>query len=478
MQRKDSLQKRFTSPHKTGETGQAIVLIAVAALVLVAIMGLAIDGGRLLFLKRETQNASDAAAIAAARALCLDRADWKEAGEAAAERNGFLDGDNGDIVEIVSPPTKAGVEIAPECGGCYVEVTVGGEIPASFIGIVYDGPLATTSYAIGACNPNQFSLLDDDEPDMRALFGLSPDCETTVTGSSVEIVGGAHANGDIKINPSQGGGIIVGPTSYAGEAHNSLDKIKFCPPDEGCPDGYGGGGGGYTTPAGLCAPSCFTDPDGGDDGGSGGSGDCEPGSFPAENPYKVCEQLEDPLGYELSDFAPGSDFANAAAADPDGGYYDFTASGYACSKQGTKSFIDDHTTGGVLDTGLYYFGNCEIQLNQFSNKSGTITWVTGGPIKVSGGTNDLHAYTDGLLMFSDAGGDTCVGRAIELPGSSNTLEGNLYGPHGEVKFSNSGGYLKGCLIARRPNFSGSDTEVICEPGIAATGGDPGVWLSE
>ncbi|MBN1562663.1 MAG: hypothetical protein JXA10_02410, partial [Anaerolineae bacterium] len=49
-------------------SGQAIVILGVASIGLIAMMGLAIDGGRLLFLQRDTQNAADAAAIAAARA--------------------------------------------------------------------------------------------------------------------------------------------------------------------------------------------------------------------------------------------------------------------------------------------------------------------------------------------------------------------------------------------------------------------------
>ena len=51
-------------------SGQAIILIGIAAVGLLAVTGLAIDGGRLLYLRREAQTAADAAAIAAARSLC------------------------------------------------------------------------------------------------------------------------------------------------------------------------------------------------------------------------------------------------------------------------------------------------------------------------------------------------------------------------------------------------------------------------
>ena len=47
--------------HRKSEAGQAIVLIAFGMIVLIMVMGLAIDGGGLLFLRRDAQNAADAA---------------------------------------------------------------------------------------------------------------------------------------------------------------------------------------------------------------------------------------------------------------------------------------------------------------------------------------------------------------------------------------------------------------------------------
>ncbi len=483
MRRKLALHKWFTSSDDTGESGQAIVLIGLATMVLIAIMGLAIDGGRLLFLKRETQNASDAAAIAAARALCEGRADYVKAGEDAAAANGFVDGESGDVVTIVSPPTQASVPIEDECEGCYVEVTVGGEIPASFIGIVYNGPLQTTSYAIGVCNPNQFNLSADDEDTLHALFNLSADCQTKVTGAGYDIIGGVHANGYFFLNPSAGAGgtgTVYGPASHTGDIHSGWTKGVYCPPD--CPDGYewGGSGGGYATPAGRCAPSCFdSGGGGGGSGGSGGSGGCTPGDYPAANPYQVCEELADPFSYQLTDFdGPEDPFVQAAIADPDAGYYDYTASGGACNKNGTKAWINGMISGGTLPTGLYYFGNCEIQLQNFDNISGEITWVSGGPMKISGGTNNLHAYTDGLLFYSDAGGDSCNGKAVTLPGNSNTLEGNVYAPHGLLHFSASSTTINGCLVGYEVALTGSQATVICDTTAGTTGGDPGIFLAE
>ncbi|MGQ9467712.1 MAG: pilus assembly protein TadG-related protein [Anaerolineae bacterium] len=51
------------------EQGQAAVLVAIALIALLAMVGLAIDGGQLLALRRAAQNASDAAALAGTREL-------------------------------------------------------------------------------------------------------------------------------------------------------------------------------------------------------------------------------------------------------------------------------------------------------------------------------------------------------------------------------------------------------------------------
>ncbi len=54
------------------EKGQAIVILALAMIVMLLFAGLAIDGGNLFVVKRQTQNASDAGALAGARQLVLE----------------------------------------------------------------------------------------------------------------------------------------------------------------------------------------------------------------------------------------------------------------------------------------------------------------------------------------------------------------------------------------------------------------------
>jgi hypothetical protein len=58
------------SRYRSAQSGQAIVIIALAMIVLLLFVGLAIDGNRLFELKRKEQNAADAATLAGSYARC------------------------------------------------------------------------------------------------------------------------------------------------------------------------------------------------------------------------------------------------------------------------------------------------------------------------------------------------------------------------------------------------------------------------
>jgi hypothetical protein len=146
-----------------------------------AALGLAIDGGGMFFLHRDTQNATDAAVIAATYARCTS--DVEEvvefAGLEAAKRNGFGNDEASNWVTVNNPPdsgTGAGDDQ-------YVEVMITADKPSYFIQLVFPGPLRVTSRAVGRCSPPF-------EPGMLpALMGLSRTCPNTVdlTGSQITV---------------------------------------------------------------------------------------------------------------------------------------------------------------------------------------------------------------------------------------------------------------------------------------------------
>jgi hypothetical protein len=78
---------------KTNEKGQALVLIALAAVGLFAFAALAIDGSSVFSDRRHAQNAADTGAYAAALARVRGKpeAEWKQAGLDRVETNGYAD---------------------------------------------------------------------------------------------------------------------------------------------------------------------------------------------------------------------------------------------------------------------------------------------------------------------------------------------------------------------------------------------------
>jgi len=91
---------------RNNEAGQVLVIVALLLVVLVGVMGLAIDMGYLRYMKRRLQTAADAAAIAGALALnsCPGGcAAVTTAADSASGENGFTDGIHGVTVTVSYP---------------------------------------------------------------------------------------------------------------------------------------------------------------------------------------------------------------------------------------------------------------------------------------------------------------------------------------------------------------------------------------
>ena len=444
-------------------SGQVIVLVALAAVGLIAIMGLAIDGGRLLFLRRDTQNAADAAAVAAARALCTAR-DPVPYALAAADANDFDNNRTTNWVDVYTPPIHAAITIPDACRGCYVEVNVKGEIPPSFISIVYGGDLGATGFAIGTCNPD-LNNTGNQAPELRALWAMSELCSpvpVTVTGNNITISGGAHSNGEMKIMPSQGGGTVIGPTSAvvahsADEIVQGQDKVTWS-----AGSSVGGGGGG-STPTGSCLASCFS-------GTSGGGGESIP---PDGKPYLTSKKTSYPVDFKIEDFQlPDGKYAKPA--NDVGQYYEFPCSG---------KFWDwveaNHLSGGKLDDGIYYAA-CDMDISHSTgNITGSVTFVSTGGITVKGDGQQWQPYTANLLMFAGAN-DGCNGNgAVKFSGNNNSWKGIIFAPGGSIKMSAAtNNSTAGCLVGLSVELSGSNNTVVCDNSASPSEPEPGIWLSE
>lgn len=149
----------------SSERGQAAVLLALAFLVLLASVGLAIDGGIVYTERRRAQNAADAAAMAGALAI-LHRGNAVQAAYARANDNGYDNNQTDNWVHVYRPPIHG-----PTAGDTnHIEVEIRTRVNAVFSQLVFSGVLENTVTAIGRARPPTASPLADG----HALVGLSP----------------------------------------------------------------------------------------------------------------------------------------------------------------------------------------------------------------------------------------------------------------------------------------------------------------
>lgn len=117
--------------HNKTEKGQVLLLMVFGLVGLIALTGLAIDGGNAFSDRRQAQNAADAAALAAAMAKANNDAGFANVGYARAASNDYQDDALHDVT-VVSPPTSGFYAGNSE----YVQVTITSTVETYFAPIV------------------------------------------------------------------------------------------------------------------------------------------------------------------------------------------------------------------------------------------------------------------------------------------------------------------------------------------------------
>lgn len=388
------------------ESGQAIVFVALLIIAMAAFVGLAIDGGGLLFLQRDLQNATDAAVVAATYARCTN-GNPVTAAYAAAAQNGFDNNGTTNWVNVYFPPLDG-----PGMGdNRYVQVNIRAIKPPFFIQLVYGGPLEVTSRAVAYCTPSF------NPGSVPALFGISQTCNQTVdfSGSTTYIDGGIFSNHDIHAQ----GGNASDPADVYGLAETVLDSIR------------------------------------------GPSADIV--NFHDGVATNVAVR-EDPLAatFPIEYFAPGGRFAleadpylaiMTAADDPD------------ARLQGGK--LQWSPDGREL-RGVYYVnGDVNISGRDVTFHPDGITIVATGKISISDSINVRH-HEDGkgFLFYSNYDATNCGGNAVRISNATLFWQGALYAPRGGVQVSGSVININpGTIVAETINLSGSDLTIIYDPEI-------------
>lgn len=425
------------------EAGQIAILLAVSMVGLVAIVGLAIDGGMLFWNQRRAQNAADAAALSGTTALVdlvmdetfacgvtpsqpiLDKV-WQytannDVPDSAGGNNvnayyltTNVDGDWVDLTDSVGNPWEIGVtSTTVPC-----EDIVGVHVVTSF---------PQDTFLAGVIGFAETNLIVDASAIYKQenwctgflIFGASTSRKSgvvSITGAYTKLIGGgAHSNGGMQISGG-GQGIYL---------------------EDGAPIEYGEGG-----DTSFNCGKIVGGPEGND-------GTCD--GFEETHPYAP------PEFYAFEDFAPipaPAGFLYLEAVKSPGANVVYTAADI------TDATVHNATTGQLID-GLYITEG-DIILNDVDidddEKPWQATLIAKGEIKISGSLKQVP-YFRGIFAVSYSS-DTNNG-AIQLSGSDNSWAGLVVAPNGLVNFSGArNSELGGQILGFEVDFSGSNNALV------------------
>jgi hypothetical protein len=172
------------------QSGQTLVLIALAAIGLFAFAALAIDGSAIFSDRRHAQNAADTSALAAALAKTRHNSSWETIGLGRAASNGYDGNGITNDVLIYNPPISG-----PYLGNDeYIQVKIRSDVKLFFARII--GRQKATNYveAVARATPSDY----DEMFSGNAVVGLAPhDChavtyqgnaDSTITGGGIFVM--------------------------------------------------------------------------------------------------------------------------------------------------------------------------------------------------------------------------------------------------------------------------------------------------
>ncbi|MGB7340697.1 MAG: pilus assembly protein TadG-related protein [Phototrophicaceae bacterium] len=431
--------------HRAAEQGQAIVLIAALMVVLIASVGLAIDGGGLFLLYRDVQNATDAAALTSAFSLCTGD-NVEEAGARSATLNGFTDGFNDATVIIENPPvTDTPTSNAYLNDDDYVFIRITAQKPSYFIQVVYPGDLGVAAQTISRCSGGA----DFGWPPNSATISLSRGC--------------AASNGSANTGPNRatGGGYYqtVGGGIYSNSSGCGAGAVEA--------NGNGATikAGGY----GICTQGGTINPGTGTIEATEGGATVDPVTG---NPI-ICPvpQImdDDPLGslIPVPNCAPGSKSLSTGTNSP-----------------GTYSSFDTNSGIYTLEPGIYCITDGDVSWKA-TLRTDNPSLVPGAGVflyfqnayRVRNTGNDvnlqLYAIQDessdyaGLLMWWADTGNSNSDALNFTAQSQGALTGTIYAPYKHCNLSGQAGLvLYGQFICYSfDNNGGSGSIIYHEPSL-------------
>lgn len=387
------------------DRGATVVVVAVSLLMLLGFAALAIDGSLGLDDRRGTQNAADAAALAAAWEYCNSsgpRTPEQAAIDKASENGYTHNAPDFPQVNVTGSGDTWTVEIIEENQGVF-----GGATPFA------PDELTIVSGATARC-------FDEGVLGGYALFSQTSACpgnnDLSVTSSDIDILGGVHANDDVQIQGSSPS--VSGELTYR-DVENvdaSLAPAKYF----GSPEPY---------PLDLTIDEYL------------------PGSPPSTPP-----------GTRAA--AAGADFHDLTGANITVGSLDGT---YGI-ESGPELILD---TAGIYFTDRDVSINKTLILTGDAAARG-VTFVAEGKVSISSAENLAGfdpLFTDSgpkLLLFANDydPNPRCNPDALSISGSDVIWEGVMFAPFGPASVSASGNStVDGSILAYEINLSGGSIQI-------------------
>lgn len=440
------------TPIAIHEHGQALPILALALIGLLAFAGLALDGGNLYTEQRRAQAAADNAVLAAAYEQMNGVNDANALAEAAlahAAQNDYNSDQNSNWVSFHTPPISG-----PYAGKArYLQVIITETVQTALIHLVYQGPVRLTvqavahgdpthplmnGYAIaamnpGVCNGNDFTARGGVESIIEGggIF-INADCENAVTfnGQNATI-----ATTDVGVRPPNG----AFPIDVVGEAGGTTNCNFNTPPYPYAPSGCN-----FYPPASFHVAPVSSDP---------------MENTPVQPETIPCGPARTPGNGSTVTVTPGSytnlNVGNNTDLILQPGIYCITGVGSA-----NRIFQANSIVGhGVL----IYIQQAAAEFK-----------FTGGALDLSAITHEQCAADEtlcpyvGLLIYKPYGRNTCGSNDVEISFSGNAdmiVRGLLYAPQSYFEYSGNGNlYMIGQALVGCGRYAGNGTlNVIYDP---------------
>jgi hypothetical protein len=428
---------------KSLERGQALVVIALAAVVLFGFVALAIDGSVKFSDRRHAQNAADTAALAGALSLVNDETsiiygsleEWEYKALMRAEENGYDDFATNDVWvfkcnDIVADRDGAPLDCGPYEGNPnYIAVVILSHVNTTFAKVIGFEQMDNLVSAVTYWNKRGPAY------DGNLIVALNPN-SCTGSGANGNIAlgtsGGSHS--DATINLTGGGAFVNSDGSGCGM------EVMGCPTitiNDGNLTSAGNGNinmdvGSQTCRDKLTIPSPSYDQD--------------PYPFPPEMPDvpNICSPQTQPGAPNTTTLNPG--------------YY----STFPPAKDATNHNMSNNIT---LNPGIYCL-NTDLSLTNGKSITGNNVLIylkPGRIISISGGTLNLSGRDSGdyqgYVVIVDSNFSGQVPNCTVNGNASATFTGTIFAPYCDIEIDGGGHTtsLTAQLIGYTVKITGSQT---------------------